>query len=57
MTYPVCHPERNEMKSRDLRTKDLHNGRVMRRSLDSLTLPRDDMTGRWMLKPLPYKAV
>ncbi len=34
--YCSCHPEPNEMESRDLRTE------YLRRSLDSLTLSRDD---------------
>ena len=42
VTHCSCHPERNEMESRDLRISLRFAVKLVPRSLDSLTLARDD---------------
>ena len=42
LTHRSCHPERNEMESRDLRISLRFAVKSVPRSLDSLTLARDD---------------
>ena len=45
-----CHPERNEVKPKDLRTKALHSSITMRRFFDSLRSLR--MTSVYFLTSL-----
>ena len=35
-TFPLCHPERNEVEPRDLRISERFHVKLVRRSFDSL---------------------